>query len=102
MLQKGVAIATMVAAAIALVQVLKKNKKAKMVERAADEAKRHVVAHAKKLGGVSKRSYGKIVDSVLSEYRKMKTLTKEEVDDLGDELKDEWRDTAKKVLKKKR
>jgi hypothetical protein len=99
MLQKGVAIATMVGAAVALMQVLKKNKKAKMVEKAADEAKRHVIAHAKKLGGVSKKSYFKIVDSVLSEYKNMKTMTKEEVDELGDELKDKWSDTAK-MLKK--
>ncbi|HTK60201.1 MAG TPA: hypothetical protein VL283_03280 [Candidatus Baltobacteraceae bacterium] len=69
-LMKGLALATMVAGAVAL-------------------------AHAKNLGGVSKKSYAKIVDSVLGEYAKMKTFTKQEIADLSHDLKDGWDDTAK-------
>lgn len=98
---KGLAIATMVAAAVALAHAMKKNKKAKMLKAAAKDAKEHVVSHAKKLGGVSKKSYAKIVDSVMEEYAKMKTLTKQEVAELSHELKDGWDETAK-MLKKKR
>lgn len=98
---KGLAIATMVAAAVALAHALKKNKKARMLKSAAKDAKEHVIAHAKKLGGVSKKSYAKIVDSVIGEYAKMKTFTKAEVAELSHELKDGWDDTAK-MLKKAR
>src|ERR1041385_1022738 len=92
---KGVAVATMVAAAVALAHALKKNKKARMLKSAAKDAKEHVIAHARKLGGGSKKSYAKIVDSVMAEYAKMKTFTKAEVADLSHELKDGWDETAK-------
>jgi hypothetical protein len=98
---KGVAVATMVAAAVALAHALKKNKKARMLKVAAADAKEHVIAHAKKLGGVSQKSYAKIVDAVMAEYAKMKMLTKQEVADLSHELKDGWDETAK-MLKKTR
>jgi hypothetical protein len=100
-LGKGIAIATMVAAAVALAHALKKNKKARLLKAAARDAKEHVIAHAKKLGGVSKQSYAKIVDAVMAEYAKMKTLSKQEIADLSHELKDGWDETAK-MLKKKR
>jgi hypothetical protein len=94
-LMKGLALATMVAGAVALAHALKKNKKARLLKAAAKDAKEHVVAHAKNLGGVSKKSYAKIVDSVLGEYAKMKTFTKQEIADLSHDLKDGWDDTAK-------
>ena len=100
-LAKGIAIATMVAGAVALAHALKKNKKARMLKAAAKDAKEHVVAHAKSLGGVSKKSYAKIVDSVMAEYAKMKTFTKQEVADLSHELKDGWDETAKMLKGKK-
>lgn len=101
MIGKGIAIATLVTAAVALAHALKKNKKARMLKAAAKDAKEHVIAHARKLGGVSKKSYAKVVDAVMAEYSKMKTLSKEEVAALSHELKDGWDDTAK-MLKKKR
>lgn len=101
-LGKGLAIATMVAGAVALAHALKKNKKARLLKAAAKDAKEHVIAHAKKLGGVSRKSYAKIVDSVLAEYGKMKTFTKQEVADLACELKDGWDDAAMSLRKEKR
>jgi uncharacterized protein (UPF0332 family) len=94
-LMKGLALATMVAGAVALAHALKKNKHARVLKAAAKDAKEHVVAHAKNLGGVSKKSYAKIVDSVLAEYGKMKSFTKQEIADLSHDLKDGWDDTAK-------
>ena len=63
---KGVALATLVTAAVALAHALKKNKKAKLLKAAMMDAKAAVVAHAKKLQGVSKKSYAKIVDTVMA------------------------------------
>lgn len=99
---KSLAIATLVAGAVALAHALKKNKKAKMLAAAAAEAKDHVVAHAKKLGGVSKKSYAKIVDSVIGEYGSMKTFTKREAQALAEELKDEWEGVKVIVRKEKK
>lgn len=101
-LGKGIAIATLVAGAVALAHAMKKNKKARLLKAAAVDAKEHVVAHAKKLGGVSKKSYAKIVDSVLAEYGKMKSFTKAEIAELSNDLKDSWDDTAMSLRKEKR
>ncbi len=101
-LGKGVAIATLIGAAVALAHAVKKNKKAKMLKTAAEDAKEHVFAHAKKLGGVSKASYGKIVDSVLEEYANMKTFSKKEVAEMTHELKDGWQEVGKMLKAKKR
>lgn len=101
-LGKGIALATLVAGAVALAHAMKKNKKARLLKSAALDAKAHVVAHAKKLGGVSKKSYGKIVDSVLAEYGKMKSFTKQELADLACDLKDSWDDTAMSLRKEKK
>lgn len=99
---KSLAIATLVAGAVALAHALKKNKKAKMLAAAATEAKDHVVAHAKKLGGVSKKSYANIVDSVIDEYSNMKTFTKREAEALAEELKDGWDGVKVAVSKQKK
>lgn len=101
-LEKGVAIATLIGAAVALAHALKKNKKAKLLKTAAEDAKEHVLAHAKKLGGVSKAAYGKIVDAVLSEYAHMKAFSKKEAADLAVELKENWQATGKALKSKKR
>ena len=97
MLGKGLAIATLVAAAVALAHALKKNKKAKLLKAAMLDAKAAVIAHAKKLKGVSKKSYAKIVDTVMAEYRGMKTLSKEEMAELSGELKEGWREIDAKL-----
>lgn len=101
-LGKGIALATLVAGAVALAHALKKNKKAKMLKAAAVDAKEHVVAHARKLGGVSKKSYARIVDSVLAEYGNMKALTKTEIAELSHDLKDGWDEVGKKLRKEKK
>lgn len=101
-LGKGIALATMIAGAVALAHALKKNKKAKMLKAAAQDAREHVVAHAKKLGGVSKKSYAKIVDAVMAEYAGMKSFTKKEIAELSHDLKDGWDETAKMLKGKKR
>ncbi len=97
----GIAVVTLVAAAVALAQALKKNKKARMLKAAAKDAKEHVVSHARKLGKVSKVSYAKIVDAVLAEYGNMKALSKQEIAALSHELKDGWDETAKMLKGKK-
>ncbi len=94
---KGLAVATLVAGAVALAHALKRNQKAKMLKLAADDAKEHVVAHAKNLGGVSKKSYAKIVDAVLAEYGNMKSFTRAELANLAQELKDGWEEAAGKM-----
>jgi len=96
---KGLAVATLVTAAVALAQALKKNKKAKMLKASAEEAKANVVAHAKKLGGVSRKSYERIVDAVMAEYRDMRMLSAKELSALGEELKSGWEDAKKKMKK---
>jgi len=101
-LMKGLALATMVAGAVALAHALKKNSKARLLKSAASDAKEHVVAHAKRLGGVSKKSYAKVVDSVLAEYAKMKTFTKQELAELSHDLKDGWDETAGMLRKEKK
>lgn len=101
-LGKGLALATLVAGAIALSHAMKKNRKARLLKSAALDAKEHVVAHAKKLGGVSKKSYAKIVDSVLAEYGKMKSFTKAEIAELSHDLKDSWDDAALSLRKEKK
>jgi hypothetical protein len=98
-LLKGVSLLTLLAGAVALAHALKKNKKAKMLKAAADDAKEHVIAHAKKLKNFSKASYAKVVDGVLAEYGNMKTLSKKELDELSGELKAGWQQTAKKLKK---
>lgn len=98
---KGVALATLVTAAVSLVHLLKKNKKSRMLKKAAEDAKASVIAHAKRLGTVSKKSYAKIVDTVLAEYRNMKALSKDEIADLSYELKEGWQ-MVKKSPKAKR
>ena len=99
---KGVALATLVTAAVALAHALKKNKKAKLLKAAMLDAKAAVVAHAKKLEGVSRKSYAKIVDTVMAEYRGMKTLSKEEIAELSCELKEGWKEVDAKLKTKKR
>ena len=100
-LAKGVAVVTLVAAAVALAHALKKNKKARMLKAAAKDAKEHAMAHARKLGKVSKASYAKIVDAVLAEYGHMKTLSKQELAALSHELKDGWDEVSDKLKGKK-
>jgi hypothetical protein len=97
---KGVALVTLVAGAVALAQALKRNKKARVLKAAARDAKEHVLAHAKTLSAVSKKSFAKIVDTVLAEYAGMRTLTKKEVIALSDELKAGWEETSKTLKKK--
>lgn len=99
---KGVAVATLVASAVALAHALKKNKKATVLKTAARDAKENVAAYAKKLGGVSKKSYAKIVDAVLAEYGNMKTFSKKETALLSHELKEGWREAGKMLKGKKR
>ncbi len=100
-LGKGIAAATLVTAVVAFAHLLKKNKKARLLKTAAEDAKAHVLAHARKLGGVSKKSYAKIVDAVLAEYKNMKMLTKRELADLSDELKEGWNEAADRLRARK-
>lgn len=93
-LMKGVAVATLIAGAVALTQALKKNRKSKILKEAAVDAKESVLAHARKLGKLSKGSYARIVDAVMDEYAAIKALSKSELSALSDELKDGWKDAG--------
>ena len=101
-IMKGVALATLVASAVALTQALKKNRKSKVLKEAAMDAKENVLAHARKLGKVSKDSYGKVVDAVMAEYAAMKTLSKKELSELRDELKEGWEGAKDRITREKK
>ena len=98
----GMAVVATVAAVAVLVNALKhKSRKAKALQMAAHNVKDHVVAHAKKLGKLSRASYGKMVDTAVGEYRSLKTFSKQELADLSKELKENWEE-VEKVLKAKK
>jgi gas vesicle protein len=76
------------------------DKKAKELYRAAEDITSRVTSKALKLGGVTKAAYGKVVDSLIAEYKGAKHLTDRELADLKDELKESWED-VQAILKKK-
>lgn len=62
------------------------------LRKAAVKIKDKVAHHAKKVGKLTKAAYGKIVETTIAEYRGVKALSEEELDELRDELKDGWED----------
>jgi len=105
---KGLAAGAVLGAVAAIYSSMteKDEKKAKVQKHAASIAKK-VAAHAKQLGKMSKAAYGKIVDTTVAEYRGVKALSDDEMNDLRTELKDGWTElqslfSAKAAPKKKR
>lgn len=102
-LVRGVAVVAALVAAAALVRSrLGKSKKAKAFQKAAEQIKDHVVAHAKELRRLSKSSYDRIVDATVAEYRSMKTFSKQELDALAREMKESWRQVERTVKESKK
>ncbi len=80
-----------VGAGVAAVHVLTTRcKKGRDFRGAAEKVRDHVAARMAKIGKVTQRSYGKIVDAAVDEYRTMKTLSKQEMEELSAELKGDW------------
>ncbi len=97
---KGLAAGAVVGAVAALYSTMHgKDKKAKEFRKTADAVTKKVAAHAKNLGKLTKSAYNTIVDTTLGEYKGVKALSQEELDELRDELKDSFDDIVK-VFKK--
>lgn len=98
---KGLAAGAVLGAVAALMHTVQdKDKKAKELEKVALRIKDKVAAHAKKLGKLTKVAYGKIVETTVAEYRGVKALSEEELDELRDELKGSWKGVQEMMSKK--
>lgn len=98
---KGLAAGAVLGAVAALMHTVQdKDKKAKELEKVALRIKDKVAAHAKKLGKLTKAAYGKIVETTVAEYRGVKALSEEELDELREELKGSWSGVAEMMRKK--
>ncbi len=100
---KGLAAGAVLGAVASLIMSMEKeerDEKMKAIKKAALEIKDNVAKHAKTLGKLSKQAYGKIVDTTVGEYRGMKLLSEEDLQDLKKELKGDWQ-RLQKILKKK-
>lgn len=90
---KGLAAGAVLAAVGALVISMKdgNNKAAaKRLGKVAHVIKDKVVAHAKKMGKLSKSAYDRIVDTTVAEYRGVQALSESELKEMRSELKAEW------------
>lgn len=98
---KGLAAGAVLAAVGALVMSMKDggDKKTKEMKKTAKDIMDRTVTHAKKLGKLTKSSFDKVVDTTVAEYRGVKALTEDELDELKKELKSHWKD-VQKIMKK--
>lgn len=100
---KGLAAGAVLGAVAAMLHSIKdKDKAAKDLQKAATRIKDKVSGHAKHLGKLSKAAYDKIVDTTVAEYRGVKALTEDELDELKKELKAGWSDVKSMVEKRKK
>lgn len=100
---KGLAAGAVLGAVAALVSTMKeKDKKAQELQETAMRIKDKAIAHAKKLGKLSKAAYGKIVDTTVAEFRGVKALTEDELKELKAELKASWKDVEAMLKSKKK
>lgn len=98
---KGLAAGAVLGAVASLAMSMKApDEKKRELQKAAHDVKDRVMAHAKKLGKLSKSSYDKIVDTTMAEYRGMKALTEDELMELRAELKGSWSDVQNIVATK--
>lgn len=96
---KGLAAGAVLGAVASLMMSMKEpDKKKRELQKAAHDVKDKVMAHAKKLGKLTKGSYDKIVDTTIAEYRGMRALTDDELAELRTELKSSWGD-VQRILK---
>jgi len=103
-LVKGLAAGAVLAAVASLAMSMKEEKNRKTVKemsKAAHKMKDRVLAHAKKLGKLTKSAYAKIVDTTVAEYRGVKSLSESDLAELKEELMVSWSD-VQKILKARR
>lgn len=97
---------TLVAGAViggvaAMLKKMKENGQMDELETTADRIKNKVVKQAKKLGKLTKSAYENIVDTTVAEYRGVKALSENDLEDLGDELKASWEDIQEVLMSAK-
>ncbi|MFH2062933.1 MAG: hypothetical protein ABIJ46_02145 [bacterium] len=98
---KGLAVGTVLGAVAHLVMSIEhKDEKKAAIAKAADRIRRRVMAHAKSVGKLTKSAYGKIVDTTVAEFRGVKDLSDDELNDLKTELKSGW-ETIKTMFEQK-
>lgn len=66
----------------------------------ANQAKRDILSHVKKLKTVSQKDYHAVVDAVVKKYKTVKKLAPKEVALVGVELKKHWNNAKKEITKK--
>lgn len=65
----------------------------------ANNAKRDILNHVKKLKTVSQKDYHAVVDAVVSKYKAVKKLAPKEVAVVSKELKKHWNNAKKEITK---
>jgi gas vesicle protein len=99
---KGLAAGAVLGAVAAIMHTMQdRDKKAQELQRTAMRIKDKVAAHAKKLGKLTKAAYGKIVETTIAEYRGVKALSEDELNELRGELKAGWTDVQQMINKKR-
>jgi len=100
---KGLAAGAVLGAVAAMLHSIKdKDKAAQDLKKSASRISDKVANHAKRLGKLSKAAYDKVVDTTVAEYRGVKALTEDELDELKKELKAGWSDVKEMVEKRKK
>ncbi|MBN1585455.1 hypothetical protein JW899_03755 [Candidatus Uhrbacteria bacterium] len=92
---RGLAFGAVLAGVVTLAMKMKEEKNKKKAKEISDHAQKtvaKVIAHAQKLGGLTKTAYGQIVDTVLAEYQDVKEISSDELKEMKIELKDGWKE----------
>jgi gas vesicle protein len=98
---KGLAAGAVLGAVAALVHNMdNKHEKAEVMQKAAERIKNKVAKRAKEMGKLTKSAYNNIVDATIVEFKELKDVSSEEMDELQGELKASWSE-VEGVLKKK-
>jgi len=95
-LAKGLAAGALLgAAAMFIANAAKKDPNVKAATKAAQTVAKRAMAHAKKIGKISKSAYDSIVETTVAEARGAKQLSNAEVAELRKELSASWKELAK-------
>jgi gas vesicle protein len=98
---KGLAAGAVLGAVAALVHGMdNRHEKAEAMQKAAERIKNKVAKRAKEMGKLTKTAYNKIVDATVKEFKELKEVSSEEMDELCEELKGSWSE-VESVLGKK-
>jgi gas vesicle protein len=100
---KGLAAGAVLGAVAALITTMEnKSEQAQAIQKAAAKIKDKVAKHAKEIGQLTRAAYGKIVDTTVAEFKGLKELSHDEVEELRDELKESWADVEKMMKKREK